>query len=276
MTSGIYAPTRNRLMATNSHKRHPIALLTDFGLRDQYAGIVKGVILSINPSARIIDISHDVEPHSIAHAGYLLWSSYRYFPRGTIFVCIVDPGVGSARRIIGVRTPLFTFLAPDNGLLDYVLGEEKKVRAVRVEEHGTFVLPKVSCTFHGRDIFAPVAAKLSLGISLSRMGCRISLPPKHSPFILTSEGGTTAKIVHIDRFGNIITNIRWGERRDGIGIAIAEKTVKQWISNFAEAPPEKPCLMIGSSGLVEIVLKEGNAAEFLDVDSTSLLRVIKR
>ena len=262
-------------MTTTSHKRHPIALLTDFGSKDQYVGIVKAVILSINPSARIIDISHDVKPYNVDQAGYFLWSSYRYFPPGTIFVCVVDPGVGSARRIIGVRSRLFTFLAPDNGLLDYVLSEEKNVHAIKVKEHGASIPTKVSGTFHGRDIFAPIAADLSSGISLSRMGHRIHLPQKPSPFVSSAERGTIGKIIHIDRFGNIITNIRWGEPRNGIGIAVAGRIVRQWISNYAEAPPNRRCLIIGSSGLVEIVLKEGNAAEFLDLDTASPLKITK-
>jgi S-adenosyl-L-methionine hydrolase (adenosine-forming) len=242
---------------------------------DPYAGIVKGVILSINPSARIIDISHNVEPHNINQAGYLLWSSYRYFPPGTIFVCIVDPGVGSGRKILGVRTRLFTFLAPDNGLLDYVLSEEKSVQAIRVREHGPFVLRKVSSTFHGRDIFAPVAADLSLGIPLLRMGTRISLPPKHSLFVKGSDAEAHARIVHIDRFGNIITNLRWNEKDEDTGIALGGRQVKQWIASYAEAPTNKPCLIIGGSGLVEIVLKEGSASEFLGATTATPLRIMR-
>ncbi|HTR81398.1 MAG TPA: SAM-dependent chlorinase/fluorinase [Bacteroidota bacterium] len=262
-------------MPTTSHKRHPIALLTDFGSKDHYVGTVKAVILSINPSARIIDISHDVEPHNIDQAGYLLWSSYRYFPPGTIFVSVVDPGVGSSRKIIGVRTRLFTFLAPDNGLLDYVLSEEKNAYAIRIKEHGTFVLPKISSTFHGRDIFAPVAADLSQGISLTRMGYRISLHAKHSPFISTSDSGATGKIIHVDRFGNLVTNIRWKEKGEEVGISIGGKSVRHWINNFAEAPPKKACLIVGSSGLVEIVVKEENAAEFLDANASTPIKIIK-
>jgi len=262
-------------MPTTTQKRHPIALLTDFGLSDHFVGVMKGVIISMNPSVRIIDISHEVPAHDIANGGYLLWSSYRYFPPGTIFVCVVDPGVGSSRRILGVRTRLFTFLAPDNGLLDLVLSEEKHYHAVRIKEHGTFIAHKVSSTFHGRDVFAPIAADLSLGISLSRMGSRISLPLKHSLFFTSAESGGIARILHIDRFGNLITNLRWSEKKETVGIVVGGKTVRHWIENYAEAPAGRPSLILGSSGLVEIVVKEGKASEVLGVDSSVSVKVVK-
>ncbi len=248
-----------------------LALLTDFGVHDHYVGTMKGVILSINPQACIVDISHDVEPQNVSQAGYLLWSSYRYFPSGTIFVCVVDPGVGSSRPIIAVRTEHHVFIAPENGLLDYILAEEEIKKAVRVEYHShssaqKYLLQTISSSFHGRDVFAPLAAHLSLGISLTKIGSPVKLPDTKSLFVNLSSSTDRAKIIHIDHFGNLITNIRVrGNHKifDSVSCILGKKSITRWIRFYDEAPSNSPCLIVGSSNLIEIVVKNNNAAKLL-------------
>lgn len=253
-----------------------IALLTDFGIADHYVGTMKGVILSINPSVHVVDISHEVEPQRIAQGAFLLWSSYRYFPRGTIFVCVVDPGVGTTRRILALRTKEFTFVAPDNGLLDFIQSEEKILDAVEVRARHPFALERCSSTFHGRDIFAPVAAHLSLGTKLEVLGPTVSLPKVSSPFVTFTDKHKHARVLSIDRFGNIATNIRMEGRREakGCGIKVGKRTIRRWTENYATAPSRTPCLIVGSSGVVEIVVRNGSTAKILRVDVDSPLRII--
>lgn len=246
-----------------------IALLTDFGLQDPYVGVMKGVIHSVNPRALVVDITHGVEPQNIRQGGYLLWSAYRYFPPNTVFVAVVDPGVGSARRILGVRTPRGTFLAPDNMLLDFILAEEAVLEAVEVYQQGnSFALSEISATFHGRDIFAPIAAHLSKGRRLGEVGKPIVVHRPMSPFLdVGKDKGSLGTVLHIDRFGNIVTNLRAGNYQEASTavkeVSINKKPVRQWTKTYAEAPAGRPCCILGSSGLVEIVVKNDSAAHML-------------
>lgn len=185
-----------------------ITLLTDFGNQDAYVGIMKGVITGINPTVTIIDLCHSIPPQDIFNGAYLLSTSYKYFPKDTIHVAVVDPGVGSKRDIICVETRNFLFLVPDNGILSFITQEEKPKRIVQVTNNNYF-LPAPSNTFHGRDVFAPVAAHLSLGVKPQQLGNTIEqldqldLPkPYH-----TKTGQLEGQIISIDRFGNLITNI---------------------------------------------------------------------
>jgi len=241
-----------------------IALLTDFGDRDHYVGTVKGVILSINPRARIVDISHNVSPQNIEQAGYLLWASYRYFPEETIFVCVVDPGVGSGRRIVAVNTDRRTFIAPDNGLLDLVLSQEEIRRSYEILRSPRPGSRPVSATFHGRDIFAPLAAQLSLGKSLSGFGrvCKLNNPV---PRFYEPGRDTSARILHIDHFGNLVTNIP-AQYSGRCSLDVGGKRISTWIQSYSEAPLHRSCMIVGSSGLIEIVLKDGSAAKALGAD----------
>jgi len=246
-----------------------IALLTDFGLLDPYVGVMKAVITSINPHALVVDITHAVEPQNVRHGGYLLWSAYRYFPHDTVFVAVVDPGVGSARRILGVRTPRGVFLAPDNMLLDFVLAEEPIMESVEVFQKGNpFTLAKVSSTFHGRDIFAPVAAHLSNGRKLTQVGRPVAIHRPDSPFVHVGKDQVSAgTVLHIDRFGNIVTNLRaesYEEASNAVrGLTIGGRRVYRWSETYAEAPEGTPCCILGSSGLVEISIRNDSAAKRL-------------
>lgn len=253
--------------------QRPVALLTDFGDSDHYAGTLKGVIFSINPEVRLIDISHNVSPQNIREAGYLLWASYRYLPDGTIFVCVVDPGVGTDRKIIFVETDRHTFIAPDNGLLDFVLHQENVRRSYEIVRPPQFGSKPISATFHGRDIFAPLAAYCSMGKSVTRFGSPCDLRKPNSPFYEPEKGDVGARILHIDYFGNLITNIP--ERCFAqCPISVNKVRVLTRIQTYAEAPHNRPCIIVGSNGLIEIVLKQGSAAKALGVDLQTPITVL--
>ncbi|MBI3578360.1 MAG: SAM-dependent chlorinase/fluorinase [Ignavibacteriales bacterium] len=253
-----------------------VALLTDFGPKDQYVGVMKAAMLSLNPTLRFIDISHEVSPHNIREAGYLLWASYKYFPNGTIFLSVVDPGVGTNRKIIIARTKKYFFLAPDNDLLDFILLEENaEIREVILAKNlpGIKDSSQLSSTFHGRDVFAPVAALLSQGKDWEIISRRTYLEPPKRKFYDSRHRKVQPAILHVDGFGNIITNI---VGRCVAGIAIDRSRMNTWISNYQSSPPNKPCLILGSSGLVEIVVKNGSAAQVLSASVNSTIRILNK
>jgi len=250
-----------------------ITLLTDFGLEDAYAGILKGVILSVNPSATIVDISHHIAPRDLVRAAYLIEASYRYFALGTVHVVVVDPGEGSDRSIVGVEMEGHRFLAPDNGVLTAVLAEGSADRAVRVE-NSSFFLDPVSRTFHGRDIFAPVAAHLSMGLDLGTLGpaiesealVRLRFPQPSFTDALEIVG----EVIAADRFGNLITNIyerdlvpffeKTGEPE--FAIQIGGRTIRGLSSRYSSVAFGKPLALIGSTGRMEISINGGSALKF--------------
>ncbi|HTP12561.1 MAG TPA: SAM-dependent chlorinase/fluorinase, partial [Bacteroidota bacterium] len=248
---------RKRLQARNrtSPGRRPISLLTDFGSADHYAGTMKGTILSLNPRATIVDLSHEVAPYDIREAGYLLWASYRFFPADTIFVCVVDPGVGSGRRIISVQSGGQTMVAPDNGLLDFILLEEDITNGYEILQPEMEKVSTISSTFHGRDIIAPFAARLSLGKSVRTLVRPVRLSRPSSPFYDAETGRKTARILHIDRFGNLVTNIPRRYFHDS-DIAVGSARISRHVSTFSEVREGEVSKVVGSSGLVEIVARE--------------------
>jgi hypothetical protein len=274
--------------------RNPvITLTTDFGVSDAYVAIMKGVILGINPEAKIVDITHSIEPQNVVQAAFLLNTAYRYFPKQSIHLAIVDPGVGGERREIILKTPLALFVAPDNGILSYIINElssessssmesyparevrlQKGLEAVAITDPRFWRLP-VSPTFHGRDIFAPVAAALSLGISLYEFGEKITslrVFPIPRPF-LDSQGNLVGHILYVDHFGNLITNIKSTDLPHmDVTIEIAGQYI-QGISRYYEQE-EELIAVLGSSGYLEISLRNGNAANFLGVDLGEQVKVI--
>lgn len=272
-----------------------ITLTTDFGYDDAYVAAVKGAILNINPEASIVDVSHSIRPQDILHAAFILSVAYRYFPKQTVHVAIVDPGVGSERRGIILKTPSAIFVAPDNGILSYVIDDLFSVESGSVVEqsHGLteivfkkgleaaaitdprFWRHPVSPTFHGRDIFAPVAAGLSLGISLYEFGEKISslhVLPIAKPS-LDPDGNLVGQVVHLDRFGNLITNIRSNNLPGkDVVIEVAGQRI-QGISDYY-AQKEGVMAVAGSSGYLEISLRDGSACDFLDTRLGDEIRVI--
>ena len=257
-----------------------VALLTDFGMSDSYAGVMKGVILGIAPETVLIDISHDIPPQDIRAGAFVLKSASPYFPLGTIVVAIVDPGVGSERRIIAVRTSRALFIAPDNGVLSWALHGEDVQEIVSVTE-SRYWLPKVSRTFHGRDIFAPVAAHLANGLPIDRLGRPIQ-DPIHLPLPrprLETGGVVHGEVIYIDRFGNLVTDIQLdpgdhritnlsGCERDvhlnsAIRVQIREHRINSIRDDYADGEPGEMLALVGSSGHLEVAVCNGNAALLL-------------
>ncbi len=248
-------------------KQRVIALLTDFGLKDPYVGVMKAVIAGINPKVQIIDISHNIPPQDILEGAFVLYTSYKYFPKDTIFVTVVDPGVGTRRRIVCVKTKRHTFLAPDNELLSLVLNKEKAFLTVEVT-NSKYFLPEVSSTFHGRDIFAPVAAHLSKGLKPTKLGRRIDdLHLFSLPGPVTVESGVLeGEVIHIDRFGNLITNIdrAWAEALTHVkSITIKDKKIPRISSTYQDGQIGELLALFGSSGYLEISVNMGSSREVL-------------
>ena len=248
-----------------------ITLTTDFGLIDGYVAAVKGVILSINPQSTLIDITHQIPPQNINRAAFVLSTVCNYFPPQTVHLVIIDPGVGTKRRAVILKTPQYYFIAPDNGVLSYIIRKfsakldiNSDLSAVAVTNPKYWRSP-VSHTFHGRDIFAPVAAYLSLGVSMKEFGeplSSINILPLAEPHI-ASDGSLVGKVIHIDTFGNLITNIREIDLREGEPtIFIGNQTIKGLSKTYAEGG--KLVALIGSNGYLEISLREDNAAAYLN------------
>lgn len=236
-----------------------IVLLTDFGSLDHYGGVVKGVVASICPNARIVDLSHEVKPYRIREAAYLLWASYKFFPKHSIFVCIVDPGVGSSRTVLLARSGSFSFLAPDNGLLDLVLAEAEIDECFEVKTQSSpFVFSPASATFQGRDVFAPVAAYLANGVAPGEFGPAYELPRADSLFVKSTKT-LSGCVLHCDRYGNIVTNIKNDVFNSLRGIRIKKSLVVEKVKYYAEGKKNTLSLIRGSSGLVEIVMREESA-----------------
>ncbi|MDZ7331179.1 MAG: SAM-dependent chlorinase/fluorinase [candidate division KSB1 bacterium] len=237
-----------------------ITLLTDFGLSDGYVATMKGVILSINPKATIIDLSHDIPAQDVAAAAFVLEASFRYFPRGTIHVAVVDPTVGTNRKILAVKSSDYWFLAPDNQLLKYVFHAGETLTVVEVLNK-RFFLGQVSQTFHGRDIFAPIAAHLSLGVDILQLGELTSDYDRgqiHLPSVSKHE--IIGKVIYCDRFGNLITNIEATQLpKHEFRICVGDVTIPHLSQSYAEVEIGQPLAIVGSSGFLEIAIRNGNA-----------------
>jgi S-adenosyl-L-methionine hydrolase (adenosine-forming) len=245
-----------------------IALLTDFGTADYFVGSVKGVILSINPHASIVDISHEIPAQEIEAGAFTLFAAHSAFPSGTIFLAVIDPGVGSARRPILVQAGDQVFVGPDNGLFSYFYAKGAHKTIVLTKEK--YFRHPVSSTFHGRDIFAPVAAHLSIGVKAGEFGTEINDEvrlPALQPALM-KDGVWTARIIHIDHFGNCITNISrqilGHSLEDDIKLKINGKTVTSFRKFFSEGASNGKLFAIwGSAGFLEIAAQNRSAAEFL-------------
>ena len=314
-----------------------ITLTTDFGLYDGYVGTMKGVIHTLVPDAKVVDISHDVSPQQIHEGAFILYRSYRYFPASTIHIAVVDPGVGSARRPIVLSTQHGTFVGPDNGIFTYVLraeqapaehpemaggpawaggmwgvapdwaggevGNDSNEAAEAIETPGSvmpdmpsayhllnsdFWLPGISATFHGRDIFAPCAAHLASGAQPERMGHPIAINtlvklPVGAPRVVHGSAGAivVGQIVHVDRFGNIITNLPHRllgpllEQSEGSTtvVEVGDHRIKGLAHHYADVREGQPVALIGSEGLLEIAIRNANAAQRMKVRVGDVVRI---
>jgi S-adenosylmethionine hydrolase len=269
-----------------------ITLTTDFGTADGYVGTMKGVILGICPDAAIVDLSHGIPPQNTKAAAFLLAASHGYFPKGTVHVVVVDPGVGTDRRAIAVRTREHFFVAPDNGVLSLVLSPETVVEIVHLT-NPDFWLPRVSKTFHGRDIFAPVGAHLANGVEIGDLGgpirhqgdlvaCHLSEPQ------LLPGGSVKAEVVYIDRFGNLITNLpaKWSGEGDAEFVVasipgnsanpvlgrcrfhaeVMGRVILRLCRSYGEVDPGELIALVGSAGYLEIAVCCGNASRMLGAE----------
>lgn len=251
-----------------------IALLTDFGTKDYFVGAIKGVILAINRNAKIIDITHEIPPQDVKSAGFTLRACYRNFPEKTIFVAVVDPGVGSDRRAILVETPEYVFIAPDNGLISFIFEEAESYRAFEITEK-KYLAGQISRTFHGRDIFAPVAAHLSNGVLPEEFGIEINdfVRFSDSKVQKISENLFEAEIIHIDRFGNLITNFQGSDLLGKFYIEICGNIIKKHYDYFAEAKQGEIFSIAGSAGFLEIAAFRDSAQKLLNVKVGEKLRL---
>ncbi len=274
-----------------------ITLTTDFGASDGYAGVMKGVILGIASDVTLVDISHDVLPQDVRGGAFVLKTASPYFPPGTIHVAVVDPGVGSERRILAVQTPRATFIGPDNGVLSWAIERESVLAFIHVNQPA-YWLDTVSSTFHGRDIFAPVAAHLARGVPIERLGnaiddlIRLPLPhPRYDAF-----GTLHTEVIYIDRFGDLITGIevklddRCGESASfGLinlpngapqlyltsqsRVEILGQRIDSVARSYADVAPGDLLALVGSSGHVEVAMRNGNAAAALKAQIGAPVRV---
>jgi hypothetical protein len=259
-------------------KQPIITLLTDFGSVDHYAAAMKGVMLGICPEAQPIDISHEIPSYAIADAAFTLREAWKCFPEGTVHLIVVDPGVGSSRRPIVVEAAGHRFVAPDNGVLTmlYDAVPDHEVREITAARY--FRQP-VSQTFHGRDIFAPVAAHLAKGVQAEAFGSRIG-DYRQLGFARPSPIGErtwTGTVLKVDRFGNVITNFdstNWlGRGSDRLEIRAGSLSISRIASNYAEMPPDEPCVIAGSAGFLEISVNQGSAAKAIGVRSGDSLEL---
>lgn len=245
-----------------------VALLTDFGTRDHYAGTLKAVVLSVCPDATLVDIGHEIPAHDVLAGALELAACYRYFPTGTIFLVVVDPGVGSSRRGIAADCGDYKFVAPDNGVLSAVFRESPPKKVVELTER-KYARPTVSRTFEGRDRFAPAAGWLAKGIAMVSLGRSVTnfqtidLP---QPVVAARE--ITGEVVRVDRFGNLITNIerRTLEHFSGGGtivISTGGRDIARVVATYAEAPAGELCALFGSTDHLEIAVNAGDAAQAL-------------
>lgn len=268
-----------------------ITFTTDFGTRDAYVAAMKGVILSILPTARLVDITHGIAPQDVMEAAFVLREAAPYFPPDAVHLVVVDPGVGTERHPVAVRHGAYVYVGPDNGIFPLVIGREQPEHAVVLDRKTVWRTTAPSHTFHGRDIFAPAAAHLASGLALSEMGSSIeTLHPLRWAQPIADDEGIQGWVVHVDHFGNCITNISrdtlststaTGPASDGPDPALP--SFKCFVGNSALTAMHKtygcvaegePLLLVGSSGFLEVAVNGGNAAELLDIRKGDAVNII--
>ena len=258
-----------------------VALLSDFGSRDHYAGTMKGVILGICPDVTLVDISHEIPPHDMQLAALELAAACRFFPRGSIFLSVVDPGVGSVRRGIAAQAGQHRFVAPDNGVLTVVFQDNPPNQVVELTER-RYARPTVSRTFEGRDRFAPAAAWLAKGIQLSALGRPVSgYTTLEIPRMEISDGSIEGSVLRVDRFGNLVTNIYRGafERlanSGGINISVGGHSVERLVETYTEIGDDEVCALFGSTDQLEIAANTDSAVERLGIKEGAVVHVSRR
>ena len=260
--------------------RPVIALLSDFGSRDHYVGTMKGVMLGICPDVTLVDITHDISPHDVLDGAIELAAAYRFFPAGTIFLAVVDPGVGSGRRGIAAEIGDYRFVCPDNGLLSAVLREAAPKKVVELTER-RYARPTVSRTFEGRDRFAPAAAWIAKGIQLAALGRNV--PELHKldiPQAALTDDELRGAVLRIDRFGNLVTNIdrktfEKFSKSGGVQVAAGGATVGRLVATYADIQPGEICALFGSTDHLELAANAGSAADLLGLSRGAVIQVTR-
>ncbi len=260
-----------------------IVLLTDFTWHNWYVGVMKGVIARINPAAKVIDLCHHISGQDVREGSFILGNSFKYFPPGAVFIAVVDPGVGGDRRNLIVKTTEHYFVAPDNGIVSSIF-EKATVEKVYQVCPGAYTLPVTGSTFFGRDVFAPVAAHLSLGVSPERMGGEVQsvcIVPAIQPFI-NEQGEVSGRAVYVDSFGNIITNIDEGYLRrifpgdiprEDLTIRLSGNVIRGVRRYYEQVEPGRLMALIDSWGYLEIAVNRGNAFQFLRLTDKKSLEI---
>jgi len=261
-----------------------ITILSDFGCHDEYVGVMKGVILSVCPGVSIVDITHQIDPQDIAQAAYLIPSFYRFFSKGTVHLVVVDPGVGSERDILAANHGGHFFIAPDNGVLTLLMNREKSDTIVRIRNTDNYIKP-LSDTFHGRDIFAPIGAHIVNGTGLEELGTKTGIENlillEDLDCRLSETGELVGKIISIDHFGNLITNIdsnrltnyRKNNPKNRLEICISSHVIAGLSKTYANADPSSPLALIGSRNYLEIAVKGGSAKQFFKARKGDVVRI---
>ena len=260
--------------------RPVIALLSDFGSRDHYVGTMKGVMLGICPDVTFVDITHDIAPHDVLDGAIELAAAYRFFPAGTIFLAVVDPGVGSGRRGIAAEIGDYRFVCPDNGLLSAVLREAPAKKVVELTER-RYARPTVSRTFEGRDRFAPAAAWIAKGIQLAALGRNV--PELHRldiPQAVLTDDELRGAVLRTDRFGNLVTNIdrktfEKFARSAGVQVAAGGATVGRLVATYADIQSGEICALFGSTDHLELAANAGSAADLLGLTRGAVIRITR-
>lgn len=254
-----------------------LTLLSDFGWNDIYVGVMKGVIAQINPTLTVIDLTHDISPQNVTAAQFNLLSAYPFFPTGTVHVAVVDPGVGSSRRAIAVELSDGFLVGPDNGLFTGLLAQKLVNQVVELNNTQYWRVPEPSHTFHGRDIFAAAAAHLASGVPLTELGEPIdpaTLTQLPIPACTAITNGFAGNIQHIDRFGNVITNIPGDYVRGQNWSAIVGKRTLPGCQTYSDVPPGEPLSLIGSHGWVELAISGGDAHFQLRLNWEDMVQVV--
>lgn len=236
-----------------------ITLTTDFGTRDNYVGVMKGVILALAPKARLVDLTHEIEPHATAEAAFCLLTAFSHFPPGAVHLAVVDPGVGASRAVCAAHAHGQFFIGPDNGLFTPILDRDPAARIRRVRHD-----PPASRTFHGRDVMAPAAARLALGEPFEALGPVLENPVRLAWPTPEQKGRTTrGQVIHADRFGNLVTNIEPGHAPwDFFELALAGRSLTGPAPAYAAAPKGMPLALWASHGFLEIAVNQGSAQAF--------------
>lgn len=260
-----------------------VALLSDFGTQDHYVGAMKGAVLSVCPDAQLVDVVHDLPPHDVEAGSFVLASAVEAFPTGTVFLAVVDPGVGTGRRALAVEKDGRRFVAPDNGLLTHVLAGGAEARVHAITNAGLFRF-HVSSTFHGRDVFGPVAGHLARGMTIEEVGPAATDPVLLALPAMRARGDDQweGEIIHVDRFGNLTTNVLDVDLREILSrfggdptevVVVVEGAVLPLVTAYGDVSEGEPCALVGSSHRLEIAIHGGNAARILGAARGAAVRI---